>query len=327
VSDTRAKLLRLFAKLPLDVIDADMRPLLDAFNVETYDNLKALPDYEEEYKRAREAKRKIERIAEVYKDSIGDQALQCLAWLQNLRAQTVHKNPEYLVSRDLLARTLQAQWKEPDLGKFKARFALLDGWCDVFLSYTNRNSMATNKRYKRLISDELGWPGDKEVQERNYLARVLAKFLEQESVRGFADFKNLECGDDIEAVVLGRSATAFGFVQLVEDVTLTEPLPPALNWCEREYDAFTKADLPVAAPAGLGNRLFFVLAGANKMSKPAGLAPNYDPWYQKIAASLDLVIDMFKQKPPDDLKAQIRGIAEQIVTARKTVLNSMLDAW
>ncbi len=326
MNEVQKTLIALFSRLSVAEIDAEIQHLFDAFKVTTYEELKALQDYEEEYKRARNAKVEIERIGNTY-DLIGDQALQYLDWLRIQRGKTVHESQDYVMSCELLARTLHTRWPAPDWQKFEQRRAVLDQWSDVFISYTNRDGGATNMRYRRLIGDELGWPVKSKARKANYLARVLAKFFEQQGIRGFVDFKSLQCGDDLKAVILARCATTIAFVQLVENVTLTEPLPPDENWCHLEFEAFVKAALPVPAPANLGNRCFFVLAGGPVLARPQGMGNVYEPWFQRMAAMLHIVIDSYKQRPPDELREKITGIARQIVNVRNQIVDSMLEAW
>jgi hypothetical protein len=224
--------------------------------------------------------------------------------------------------------TLYKRWPAADQRTFNERLNVFDIWTDFFISYTNRDAIATNNRYKELISHHFGWPSDaNSINPINYVARVIVKYLEQQNIRGFVDFKSLQCGDDIGTTILEHCRATIAFVQLVEDVTLTEPPPSKKNWCFEEYDAFTSGVLPVIAPNGLGNRCFFTLAGAGELAAPPGMGELYQPWCGRIAATLHIVLDNCNTSPFDELKSNVRKIALQIVEARRRLFESMLAAW
>jgi len=323
----RPTLVALFSRLSCAQIEASTAHLLQAFDEDSFEQLAAQPGYAEEYAHVRTAKWQLERIASRYAADNGDQALQCLCLLKELRARSRFEGDEYLVTRALIDETLSKGWPEVDRRTYLERRVVFD-WCDFFLSYTNRDANATNERYRRLVTAEYGWPSLAERSQYNYVARVVAKFFEQQNLRGFADFKTLQCGDDIKDKVVQHCRSAIAFVQLVESGALNEPAPPVeVNWCHAEYSEFSAAGFPVRPASVPGNRRFFVLAGGQAFGRPAGSSPHYEAWYQDIEARLQIVIDRHNVRPWDALKSKVREVAVQIVAAREALANAMLATW
>ena len=148
----------------------------------------------------------------------------------------------------------------------------------------------------------------RELDKFNFVARVLVKYLEQNNVHGFFDFKSLQCGDDIEAKVVEYCERTIAFIQLVESRSLEEPAPPKLNWCLKEYEAFEKAVVSVKVPGLVGNRVFFTLAGDEALPQPAALGLSYAGWYGDMERLLDAIIAHY-DKPFGGLKSKVREIA------------------
>jgi hypothetical protein len=93
-------------------------------------------------------------------------------------------------------------------------------------------------------------------------------------------------------------------------------------------DAFTLDQFgPVVNPADLGNRCFFVLAGAKKLAAPPGMGKPYSQWYNQMAATLHIVIDDHNTTPFDELNLKVEEIARQIVEVRRQLYESMLASW
>lgn len=322
--NVRETLMALFAQRRCVEIESGTEALLKAFGENDYQRVLALPGYGEAYNRIKAAKRTLERIGERYSKDNGDQPLQCLSLLHELRAETVYRSPDYDVTRELITKTLYADWSVDDQKRFDGRVAVFDDWTDFFISYTNRNAVATNRRYRSLITQELGWPRAVHVGARNYVARVVAKYLEQYNIRGFVDFKSLECGDDIAAKILVHCRSTVGFIQLVEREALKEPPPPTVNWCHKEYSEFTTATLPWAKTGLQANRRFFVLAGPALV--PADTKP-YADWYTDATKRLFVSLDEHNVSPFDTFLHEVGRVAGQIRDARDELVSSVLAAW
>lgn len=339
MNDVRNALIKLFSQHSCEEIEGSTDRLVKAFATPTfetvvkkpsYESVTALPGYSEEYNLVKAAKRSIELITARFGQHSGDQALQCLCLLKKLRAASLFRTPSYDVTRALIAETLSKAWSAADQSLFDERAQVFDTWSHFFISYTNRDANATNNRYKTLIARELGWPSAAEVRSRNYVARVLAKFLVQEGISGFIDYKVLQSGDELKGQIEAYCRSTVGFVQLVEPEALREPAPPDVNWCYREYVTFAGAPLPRGACAGKGNRRFFVKAGA-PLAAPAAGAQLYEDWFADLfdpeRSKLAVVMDAHNKAPFDDLRLQLRGIAKQIVAAREELIDSMLASW
>jgi len=326
MTSVRATLLGVFAQHKCDKIDSTI--LVDAFGEIAFEAVKALPGYAEEYGYASTAKRLIERYETQYPGQAGQQALMCLNMLKNLRGDDRFKSPTYEVARELTLQTLYPAWPQSDKDHFRARLSVIDEWDDFFISYTNRNAYTTNEFHQQLISQEFAAPvrPESELARCNFVARVIAKYLELNNLRGFVDFKSLQCGDDIEDKVLEKCRKTIAFIQLVEATSLVEPAPPTVNWCFREYQTFSAAAAPVTVPAEVGNRLFFVLAGGPTLPLPARLGAPYTDWRAVMARKLHIVLNDFA-RPFGDLQSKIGEVAGQIEDARKKIIESMLASW
>ena len=322
----RQTLIDVFAQRSCDEIEKAPQILLDAFGTTSFDALRALDGYDEEYNLASTTKARIEHIKEAFPGLTGRQALQCLNMLKNLREESAFKTKKYEVARDMILKTLYLNWAKADRDIFDARLALFDSWTDFFISYTNRDAHATNDYHRKLITQELGWPRRADLEKFNYVARVLVKYLEQNNVHGFFDFKSLQCGDDIEARVLERCEKTIAFIQLVESKSLEEPAPPKLNWCLKEYEAFATTVPAVKTPGLMGNRVFFTFAGDEALPQPAKIGPSYTSWYGEMSRLLGAIIAQY-DKPFGGLKSKVREIATQIVEARKQIVEAMLASW
>jgi hypothetical protein len=315
-----------FARYSCEEIEEMPQILVDAFGLTDFAALRALDGYDEEYNYASTAKNRIEYIEGRFRGQADQQALQCLNMLKNLRAESAFKTKKYEVARGLILKTLYLNLTGTDRDIFSARLAILDSWTEFFISYTNRNAQATNEYHKQLISQELGWPSRTDREKFNYVARVLVKYLEQNNIHGFFDFKTLKCGDDIESEVVEHCQKTIAFIQLVEAKSLEEPAPPKVNWCLTEYEAFAKAKLPVKPSSVIGNRLFFVVAGDEALPQPAALGVPYISWRADMARLLGAIVAGYA-KPFGGLKSKVREIATQIVAARTLIIESMLASW
>jgi hypothetical protein len=325
-----ATLVNLFARRTCAEIEGSQVSgaiIADAFGADSFDQVVTLPFYAEEYSRVRAAKLEIERIGDHYSAHNGDQPLQCLCLLKEWRGKTKHLTVDYGVRRDLIQGSLLQNWSPLDQTKYDTCRRVIEEWTDFFLSYTNRDALEVNNRYRRLINHKLGWPGTDKFSRWNYVARVIAKFLEAENLRTFVDFKNLECGDDIEQKIVEHCRSTFAFVQLIERVALSEPPEGKFNWCHIEFQQFQNAPFPPESKTADVNRRFFFLSGSAELTKPAHLSEPYEPWYEEVSRRLHIVIDTHDRKPWDELKCEVSEVAKQIVTARSRLVDAMLARW
>lgn len=326
MTNVRATLLRVFAQHQLAAIDEAR--LTEAFGEADFAAVRSLPDYKVEYDYAKKAKLLIERYERQYQGQVDQQALMCLNMLTHLRGGNRFNIPEYEVFRDLILKTLLQTWPKADQDRFVARLAIIDEWTDFFISYTNRNAYTTNDFHQPLIAQEFAAPvrPESELAKFNFVARVIAKYLEQNNLKGFVDFKSLKCGDDIEYEVIGHCQRTIAFVQLVEATSFVEPAPPTVNWCLREFEAFSAGAAPATAPSNYGNRLFFLLVGGATLPRPARMALSYADWHAGPARTLHVVLNDYA-KPFLDLQSKIGDIATQITEARKSIIESTLASW
>ena len=116
-----------------------------------------------------------------------DQALQCLAELKDRRAESRYLTDEFKIIWALIEKTLYRDWSGLQ-AEFNLRRQVIEKWNDVFVSYTNRDAVTTNQTYQDLILHEWGAEIDLARDTNNYIARTIAKYLEQNYLRGFIDY-------------------------------------------------------------------------------------------------------------------------------------------
>ncbi len=332
MTDVLGTLVSLFARNQVDEITNGVGLLVNEFRkadntLADYDAIKKLRDYDKKFGCVLDAKRQIEDIEKRNSGKFDDQAIACLIWLKRLREKSAFRTEEYNVARELVGKSLYQQWPPADQQAFDERVAVFDRWTDFFISYTNRDSLTTNNRYKSMISHHYRWPGTAEAAKINYVARVIVKLLEQLNIHGFADYKTLRCGDDIPDEILQHCQSTFAFVQLIEDVTFAEPPPEKMNWCFEEYHAFRSGISSAIAQFGLGNRCFFTLAGAEELTAYPNLPLLYAAWHREISNKLHIVLDKSNTKPFDKLRLEVLDVADQIVKGRAHLVESMLTTW
>jgi hypothetical protein len=280
MTDVLGTLINLFARYRVEEITNGEDLLVNAFQRGSYDAVKQLQRYNQIFDLVLKVKVEIEDIQKRNPASTSDQAIACLIWLRDLREESPHLTEKYKVARELVGKSLYQTWPLADRQAFNMRVAVFE-WTDFFISYTNRNANAINNRYSRLLKHHYKWPLKQWERENiNCVAKVIMKFIQGGNVRGFADWQNLECGDDIKEKCDEHCRTTVAFIQLVEDEVFAEPPPPDKNWCFEEYSSFTNGDLPVCAPIEFGNRCFFTLAGAKKLDCPPVLPTLYEIWVQ-----------------------------------------------
>lgn len=323
----RSTLIALFADHPCAVVEADTQLISAAFFAASFDDVVRQPGYSSEYNLVGKAKRTVELIAEKHSAANGDQARQCLQLLKEKRIGRRFRTDEYNVIRALISRALYPTWGAIDQDRFDRRVRVFDEWTDFFLSYTNRDAIATNNRYSKLVNFQLGKKDSKLGPLRNRVPEVIARLLEADNLRGFADYDAMQPGDVIGEKVKDRCRNAIAFVQVVEKITLQEPEPPVINWCHEEYLAFTNAPLPSPSCSVKGHRIFCVLASAPPLSKPeSGLGP-YQSWFDSIEARLQVRVDDHNAAPYDGLRARINSIAKEITATRRELVDAMLAVW
>lgn len=329
MTETVAKLIEVFSqKDAAGVTDND---IVKAFWAEDYSEVEAKPDFAKAFIRIRRAKLKLERIVHYYPQA-ENQALHCLAELNAERGRYRDLPDSFRETEALIRKGLYPYWGDIQ-EEFDARCEVLGKWNDVFVSYTNRDAFATNQRYADLVRHEWGRKVDPAETSWNCIASTIAKYLQQNNLRTFYDYKKLKCGDDIEDEIRKHSSSAIALVQLLEPQVFEEPEAPKKNWCKEEFDEFSQSQPPQVSAAATHNRYFFVLARGDNIEDvlPAYRPPHYMTWIDKASRKLHLTLNNyqmdFDRKDFDRLRIKVRKVADQIVDAREKIINAMLASW
>lgn len=324
MTKTAFALIKVFSrKVAAEVTKND---LIDAFLVDDYLEVEAKAEFAETFARIRKMKLKLERVANNF-PQVKNQALHCLDMLHNERGRD-RQPPESFWEMDALIRQyLYPNWGGIK-GEYDARFKIIGEWFDVFISYTNRDALATNQSYARLVCYEWGCRINPADTPTNYIASTIAKYLRQNNLRSFFDYDNLKCGDVIEDEIRTLSSSSIAFVQLLEPRVFEEPTPPKKNWCNEEFKEFSNSQPPCVERAATHNRFFFVLARGDELEDilPARRPDSYSGWINEASRRLHLALNSY-QDDFDALRRDVRGIAYEILDAREKIINSMLSSW
>lgn len=317
-------LIKVFSKKAAE--EVTIGDIIDAFGAADYSEVEAMPGYTEIYNRIRKAKLKLEQIAKKY-TQVENQALQCLAALFAERGRYRQPPDVFRETEALIHEYLYPHWGDIQ-PEYDARCKVIGEWCDVFVSYTNRDSHATNQRYANLVKHEWGRGIDPAVTTSNFIAATIAKYLQQNNLRCFFDYDNLQCGDDIEDEIRKHSSSAVAFVQLLEPQIFVEPAPPKRNWCKEEFEEFSRSQPPRIDEAEAHNRYFFILARGEEIDHilPARQPTPYVQWIEKASRKLHLTLNNY-QSDYDGLRIAVRGIAGNILDAHEKIIDAMLSSW
>ncbi|MFT4927087.1 MAG: hypothetical protein ACI8WB_003193 [Phenylobacterium sp.] len=326
ISAEDKRLITVFAQQQVsDVAEIDIRR---AFGMREMAEVQNQPNYHGAFQRVRAAKLIIERITNGY-TGYEDQALQCLAQLNEDRESSIHITDNFQVTEALIEQSCYQHWPDNIQQEYQRRCHVIGHWHNVFISYTNRDACTTNQRYKDLILFEWGEAINPASEASNYIARTLAKYLEQADIHGFIDYKKLQCGDDIEDSIRQHSGNAITLLQLLEPEIFKQPKPPIKNWCHEEFLSFSDVKAPKAALAEAHNNRFFVLARANSIEEiePLRKVPaDYGQWVDVSKKDLNIRLNDYGH-PFEDLRLAVRGVAGQILNAREKLIDSMLGSW
>jgi hypothetical protein len=327
--DIREKLVEVLSKSSVQCIEANGGYLLAReFEVDAYDDLLNLPSFKESFSLLKKLKLEIELIEMRNEHPEKEIKLALRLLFDQMKRTGVSlanaKAIKAFIKNGIYARRWTQEQRENFDLRSKVITELVHHWCDFFVSYTNRNAVETNNDFRYLIRSVFGSsPPASEREKFNFVARIIAKYLEMNNLRGFADYKNIKCGDEIEAEVQQHCQRAIGFVQFIESESFREPIPPVRNWCYEEYQAFTEARELSQFGIGAQSRCYCLVSEADIDSlKPANLGP-YGVWYGAIAGLKYVALTGLNNQR---LRQKIRGIAENIVERKKEIIEAVLAA-
>ncbi len=306
--------------------------LVREFLVANYDDVLALPGYDAAFTTLKALKRSIELIeerAEPVEVKIR-LSLRVLADEMGKPVPAVSEDPNIpppnvRALESFIRGGMYRQWLPEQRSAFDLRARVITRWIDFFVSYTNRDAGGTNNQFKKLITAVFGFfPPLKERIKINYVARILAKFLEENNLRGFTDYKNIKCGDDIEVQVFEYCQKAFGFAQMVEPESFKTPTIPLRNWCYEEYQEFMKerAELSTFQIAAQ-NKVYTVISTKDfGLLQPANLGA-FTMWYSTIAPLKHVSLEGTDR---EKIRQAVREFAIEILAHKKTTIDAVLAA-
>ncbi len=318
------KLINLFSSNTVSEIESGgSGSLTKLFDVRHREELLTDPDYRDAYSIIRDLKRKIEEIEEDSENS-REQLYHCLSLVKSTGDYGDDDRLDVLI-RMINGTFHQNDWNENEKEKYDETIEVLTQWKDFFLSYTNRNAYETNTDFKDLmISVFPPEKFDEHVASSNLLARSIAKYMKMNGLTSFFDVNDLKCGDDIEDKIFKYCGMSFTFVQLVENVTFSNPDGKKKNWCHGEFNTFNDFHLNSRLFGNIdSNRFFFILTDADvKHLKPAKMAGKYSEWFQKMSRVKYCCIQDSDNK---GLRSTIRELSNEIVKTSEKMKNDLID--
>jgi hypothetical protein len=217
------------------------------------------------------------------------------------------------------------RWTIEQQRSFDLRAEVITRWVDYFVSYTNRDAGQTNNQFRRLIKSAFGaFPPEPDRLNYNYVARVIAKYLDSNNLRGFTDAHNIKSGDEIEAKVFNYCKKAFTFTQVLERESFKAPPAPKRNWCYDEYQEFVSPRTELTAFQVANQTKVFTVIGAKTIDtlKPAVLGV-FANWYDAIAGLKHISLEGMTNT---ELSSKIDEVAVLILERKRAIIDSLLAA-
>lgn len=346
----RKQLIQLFAHHPIDEIEADGGQLLkDTFGAARYEVLSGEMAYKGLYTQVQGFKKEIEdyvahtpdikklihKLLGYLKQVKQDEAQAALEVLSALIKSP--KDPEDLegpANPYPARKALYYTWDDEDRAYYDQRYAVITGWVDFFISYTNRNAGDTNFDFQELYESVYFYPPPESVRgTKNLVARIIVKYLNGGGLEGFADWEEIKSGDDIGKKIRDYSGKAYAFVQMVERACFTKPAGNLKNWCFEEYLTFKKAHMDAAlGEQSFDARFHFLIADVGLTEVlPKQYPSSYTTWHDHMGQVNHACL---KQKPHDgepiciskhQLGEKLDEIAGEVVAIKQKVLDNLLS--
>jgi hypothetical protein len=303
------------------------------FNLATYNDVLSLPGYDAAFTTIKTLKRSIELI-EDRQEQAEVEIRRCLRVVadevEKAGVSAVTKPgrpaPRILAIESFIREGMyKTRWSQKQRDAFDLRVKVITRWIDFFVSYTNRDAGGINTQFEKLIRSVFGcFPTQKERIARNYVARIVVKFLVTNNLRGFADYADIQCGDEIEDKVRDYCQKAFGFVQLVEPESFVEPAAPKINWCYEEYQEFRKERAELSAFQIPAPSKVYVVVSAKELKavRPANIG-GFATWYDGIAPLRHFSLH---ETDKDQLYEEIKKVAVDLLESKKATVEAVLAA-
>jgi len=330
--DVWVTLVEVLATHSLDSAEAKNGDIITkAFAAADYNAVLGLAGYDAAFTTLKGLKRSIELI-EARGDSVESEIRLSLRLLADemakpvavVKASTIPP-PNVVALQRFISEGMWKRWPKQQQIAFDVRAKVIIDWIDYFVSYTNRDAGATNNQFRKLITAVFGsFPPPPERTAVNYVARVIAKFLEGNNLRGFTDYKNIKCGDDIADQVRDHCQKAFSFTQVIEPESFKVPSAPAINWCYEEYKEFVKQPAELNAVQITPMRKIYTVISTKAINqlKPANLAA-FSTWFDNIAGLKHVSLDGADR---EKLRNEIGEIAKGILDCKNATIEAVLAA-
>lgn len=317
MTDCFEELLSLYSNHSTAEIESGSTLLLRHFQVADANALLALEGYKEAFELVSSCSHTLDGMVTRHPDPV-TQVKESIRLVRRMIDDAVAPK-RIRAMRELVEKRLRAQWPAEQQAVYDRKKAILD-WRDFFVSYTRRDAPATNQQFAALIRSCFG-QGQRD-NTQNHVARVLTRHLRRyQGLSGFFDEDNIAVGEDIQDKVDDFCQRAFALVQLIEPLAL-EREPPR-NWCFHEYTQFTSNQGVAKVPEST-KRHYFVLTGADLADvRPANLPMGFQGWVEHIDKVKFLSL---QNERNSTLREKIKGVADQILAARREVISAWLDA-
>lgn len=311
----KKKLIDLFAANSTAEVEANSGAMMkDALGSTRYRQLVEDETFNNYYSTIKELRDKLDFAVEGMEKP--EQVKECLHLLKKTKDESPGEKLELL--SQLIAQGLyNNHWTPKECEYYDKGREMLVKWKDYFLSYTNRNRNETNNNFKEILNDVFGETDfNKNREDVNCVARLIAHYLSINNLTAFFDQDNMKCGDAIEDEVYKHCKSVYAFVQLVEPAIFQVQTGKKdgdgqqENWCRLEfqtYDEWSTENHP-----GDFKRYYFIRTEENVF--PANFPKPYEDWKTKITAHLNIPdLGSLNKK---EIRAKVREIATEIVNTR-----------
>jgi hypothetical protein len=166
----------------------------------------------------------------------------------------------------------------------------------------------------------------KEIKEKNFLAKLIVRYLDMKGVKPFYDKKEIVCGDKIEEQIFKHCKSCYVFVQLIEEEVFHVPNGKP-NWCHKEFtefDAWSKnwSEKWCESDKSDLKRFYYFLTHKQDIVFPPEIHPTYKEWYDNIQETEYVTI--VKGLVNLELKEKVIELAKEILKTKKQILKICL---
>jgi len=242
------------------------------------------------------------------------------------RGSRLLQEAKFGVLRDYFILKFGQEWTPAQRQHFDVLIEFIQLWKIYFLSYTNRQPRAINKRFEQVISfyvdpDKIG---KRDAGKDNILADALLNRLNSLNLTGgFFDKVEIQPGYLLSPTVQAAAGSSFYLLQIVQPETFMVEPPP--NHCYEEYELFEGFGEQILAQwqryREIFRKRFCALLTHDRLEivVPPMMPYEYELWKHRI-----FVEARFEVLPTDP--AEFNELARKVAAAVCNLQNELIEA-